>query len=83
MDDHYHQPIWPMIQGAANYAWNMIEEAWMMIWKPTATPQDRTVSDEPENICKIKSEMQDVDNNFLATNDSKGNEIITVVTQEG
>lgn len=34
MDDHHHQPIWPMVQGAANYAWNLIEEAWGMIWKP-------------------------------------------------
>jgi hypothetical protein len=45
MDDHHHQPVWPMIQGAANYAWNLIEEAWGMIWKPADESRERAVRD--------------------------------------
>ncbi|CBX94084.1 hypothetical protein IAQ61_003955 [Plenodomus lingam] len=32
MDDHYQQPIWPMLQGAVDYALNIAGEIWSMIW---------------------------------------------------
>jgi hypothetical protein len=38
MDDHHDQPVWPMVQGAANYAWNLIEEAVAMVWNPVHEP---------------------------------------------
>jgi hypothetical protein len=60
MDDHHDQPIWPMIQGAANYGWNLIEEALAMIWKPAVAPQAQAMGARPE--CKHQSdgEMREV-----------------------
>jgi hypothetical protein len=58
MDDHHHQPIWPMIQGAANYAWNLIEEAWGMIWKPA---EERTVRNESGGGARVETTMREVD----------------------
>ncbi|EAT84049.1 hypothetical protein SNOG_08881 [Parastagonospora nodorum SN15] len=48
MDDHRDQPLWPMIQGAANYAWNLIEEALAMIWKPAVIPQAQAMGARTE-----------------------------------
>ncbi|KAF2029681.1 hypothetical protein EK21DRAFT_33472, partial [Setomelanomma holmii] len=48
MDDHHHQPIWPMIQGAANYAWNLIEEAWGMIWTASAKSMAHAMRQQPQ-----------------------------------
>jgi hypothetical protein len=61
MDDYQHQPIWPMVQGAANYAWNLIEEAWGMIWRPAVEPQARVVKDEPARALETESEMREVE----------------------
>jgi hypothetical protein len=58
MDDHHHQPIWPMIQGAANYAWNLIEEAWGMIWKPA---EEGTVRNESGGGARVETTMREVD----------------------
>jgi len=58
MDDHHHQPIWPMIQGAANYAWNLIEEAWGMIWKPA---EERAVRAETGGVARVEATMREVD----------------------
>ncbi|KAH7356100.1 hypothetical protein BKA66DRAFT_254880 [Pyrenochaeta sp. MPI-SDFR-AT-0127] len=38
MDDHHHQPIWPMLQGALDYILNLAGEGWAMIWKPSQEP---------------------------------------------
>ncbi|KAF2829032.1 hypothetical protein CC86DRAFT_272688, partial [Ophiobolus disseminans] len=46
MDDHHQQPIWPMVQGAANYAWNLIEEAWAMVWKPRNESRETATREE-------------------------------------
>ncbi|KAF1919898.1 hypothetical protein BDU57DRAFT_155487 [Ampelomyces quisqualis] len=61
MDDHHDQPIWPMIQGAASYAWNMIEEAWAMIWRPAAEPRPVTVKGQIEYHDQAEGEMREVD----------------------
>jgi hypothetical protein len=60
MDDHHIQPIWPMVQGAANYAWNLIEEAWGMIWKPAAEPRARAMEQEPARAPQVVREMREV-----------------------
>ncbi|KAH7088752.1 hypothetical protein FB567DRAFT_619536 [Paraphoma chrysanthemicola] len=59
MDDYHHQPIWPMIQGAANYAWNLIEEAWSMIW-PQRTESSRIMIHGHERALHA-GEMSEVD----------------------
>lgn len=45
MDDHYYQPIWPMLQGALDYILNLAGEAWAMICTPGETPREQTVSE--------------------------------------
>jgi hypothetical protein len=67
MDDHHQQPIWPMVQGAANYAWNLIEEVWAMVWKPRSQAQAVTPSDGKERVEQPRREMQEVDKRFGAT----------------
>lgn len=62
MDDHHDQPIWPMLQGAANYAWNLIEEAWGMIWRPVAESQAGTAKGQAEyHHQAAEGEMREVD----------------------
>jgi hypothetical protein len=61
MDDHHDQPIWPMLQGAANYAWNLIEEAWGMIWRTTVESRAGTAVGQVEHHRQAKGEMQEVD----------------------
>ena len=43
MDDHYHQPIWPMLQGALDYILNLAGEAWAMIRQPNETTREQPV----------------------------------------
>lgn len=52
MDDHHQQPIWPMIQGAANYAWNLVEEAWAVVWKPAEQQRSRTVQATTADVAR-------------------------------
>ncbi|KAH8724850.1 hypothetical protein GQ44DRAFT_682306 [Phaeosphaeriaceae sp. PMI808] len=59
MDDHHHQPIWPMLQGAANYGWNLIEEAWSMVWKPVNATSYHAVKREKRLFQQNKCEMQE------------------------
>lgn len=62
MDDHHDQPIWPMLQGAANYAWNLIEEAWNMIWRPAAVSHGVAAKSQVEQHHQAaEGEMQEVD----------------------
>jgi hypothetical protein len=61
MDDHHDQPIWPMIQGAANYAWNLIEEAWAMIWRPAIELRACAVRDDAEDARNAEGQMREVD----------------------
>tara|TARA_R110002003_G_scaffold814_5_gene21570 strand:- start:22542 stop:22790 length:249 start_codon:yes stop_codon:yes gene_type:complete len=70
MDDHHHQPLWPMIQGAANYAWNLIEEAWGMIWPQRGEQSAVTVKPESERAFLI-GEMREVDGQVKAASDVK------------
>lgn len=67
MDDHHDQPIWPMIQGAANYAWNLIEEAWAMIWKQAGAPPAQAVCARTERKHQSDGEMREVDHDFAAS----------------
>lgn len=60
MDDHYDQPIWPMIQGAANYAFNIIEEVWGMIWRPIHKPQQQIESETQQQSRQTQGEMKEV-----------------------
>jgi hypothetical protein len=62
MDDHHDQPIWPMLQGAANYAWNLVEEAWSMIWRPAVGSHGFTAKSQVEHHHQAaKGEMREVD----------------------
>jgi len=67
MDDHHQQPIWPMIQGAANYAWNLIEEVWTMVWRPRVETSGATTSTVPERDSQIRSEMKKVETDKTVT----------------
>jgi hypothetical protein len=60
MDDHHHQPIWPMIQGAANYAWNLIEEALAMLWSPADAAREQMVRAQPDRGRCVGDEMREV-----------------------
>jgi hypothetical protein len=71
MDDHHHQPIWPMIQGSANYAWNLIEEAWAMIWKPIEAPQARTESYHTESVLQAENDTRDLSKDPKAEKEQK------------
>lgn len=66
MDDHYDQPIWPMIQGAANYAFNIIEEVWGMIWRPIYKPQQEPGSETLQPPRHSQGEMQEVGRDDIA-----------------
>lgn len=68
MDDHHDQPIWPMIQGAANYAFNLIEEAWGMIWKPIYESRQRTAGETSALPHQTQGEMKEVAASGIATN---------------
>ncbi|CAO2655046.1 Nn.00g117790.m01.CDS01 [Neocucurbitaria sp. VM-36] len=56
MDDHYHQPIWPMLEGALDYILNLAGEAWAMIRPPNETAREqqmremRNRSDQDESV---------------------------------
>jgi hypothetical protein len=71
MDDDHHQPIWPMIQGAANYAWNLIEEAWTMVWKPVDATPGQVVRGQAERVHHGKSEMREVVHDIMASSNAK------------
>jgi len=69
MDDHHQQPIWPMVQGAANYAWNLIEEAWAMVWRPRDESRGTAVIEEPQRVQQPRGEMQEVGKRLEETSD--------------
>jgi hypothetical protein len=56
-----------MIQGAANYAWNLIEEAWAMIWKQSGTPQAQAACAGTERKQQSDGEMREVGSDFAAS----------------
>lgn len=72
MDDHHHQPIWPMIQGAANYAWNLIEEAWNMLWMAANTAREQMIGHQGDSA-HHDSEMQEVLRNIATPRDTEHN----------
>jgi len=76
MDDYHDQPIWPMIQGAANYAWNLIEEAWAMIWKQGGTPQAQAVCARIERKHQSGGEIREVASDFAASEDSQHHPVL-------
>lgn len=54
MDDHYWQPIWPMIQGALDYALNLMGELLWMIWRPTEDHQPMLAVQAEHKIHDLK-----------------------------
>jgi hypothetical protein len=44
MDHHYHQPIWPLLEGAFDYTMNLAGELWTMIWTPIEQLRMKPVS---------------------------------------
>jgi hypothetical protein len=71
MDDHHDQPIWPMIQGAANYAWNLIEEVWALVWSPAGDPRTHAVREDMERANQAAREMREVDSKVTMANDTR------------
>jgi hypothetical protein len=71
MDDHHDQPIWPMVQGAANYAWNLIEEALDMVLKPAIERRACATKNEAERARKAEREMQDVNRGVAIADDAR------------
>jgi hypothetical protein len=71
MDDHHDQPVWPMVQGAANYAWNLIEEAVAMVWNPVHEPRAYAVRDDAAGTQKAEREMQEVNRGATIAGDEK------------
>jgi hypothetical protein len=43
MDHHYHQPIWPLLEGAFDYTMNLAGELWTMIWRPIEQPRKQPI----------------------------------------
>jgi hypothetical protein len=64
-----------MIQGTANYAWNLIEEAWAMIWKPVETPQARTERYDTKFTLPAENHTRDLNKNAKAGKEQKELEI--------
>jgi hypothetical protein len=60
-----------MVQGAANYAWNLIEEAWAMIWRPADEPRARAVKEDTERAHEAAREMQEVDSDVSVASDTR------------
>ncbi|KAH8640400.1 hypothetical protein IG631_03341 [Alternaria alternata] len=44
MDHHYHQPLWPLLEGAFDYTMNLAGELWTMIWRPVEQPYTQPAS---------------------------------------
>jgi hypothetical protein len=72
MDDHYDQPIWPMVQGAANYAWNLIEEVLAMVLKAAIEPRACAAKSDAERARKAEREMQGVNRGVATADDARG-----------
>jgi hypothetical protein len=49
-----------MIQGAANYAWNLIEEAFAMLWRPADATREQVVRAQPDRGRRVGDEMREV-----------------------
>jgi hypothetical protein len=49
-----------MVQGAANYAWNLIEEAWAMIWKSVDSPQAHAGRGDSKCISQSETDTRDL-----------------------
>jgi hypothetical protein len=60
-----------MVQGAANYAWNLIEEAWAMVWKSRNEFRGTAVEEGSKSIQHIRGEMREVNPRLGETTDPK------------
>jgi hypothetical protein len=60
-----------MIQGAANYAWNLIEEAWAMVWRPAGEPRARAVREDTKRSHQTTREMREVDGEVAIASDTR------------
>ncbi|KAF1846427.1 uncharacterized protein K460DRAFT_367218 [Cucurbitaria berberidis CBS 394.84] len=64
MDDHHHQPIWPMLQGALDYILNIAGEAWAMLRKQNEIPREQSAGEIREradrNETVVKQAGKDV-----------------------
>lgn len=58
-----------MIQGAANYAWNLIEEALAMVWKPAVATRGQAVKAQFKSVPQVAEEMREVPLNDKTTSD--------------
>lgn len=54
MDHQYHQPLWPLFEGAYDYTMNLAAEIWLMIWKAPEIPQTRAMSEMGSGAIKRK-----------------------------
>jgi hypothetical protein len=83
MDDHHQQPVWPMIQGAANYAWNLVEEAWAFVWKPAEQQQTQTMQITTGNVAGRDGAAREVSEPRVGNTQSANSATITDVVSEG
>lgn len=58
MDDHYYQPLWPMMQGALDYILNLAGEGWSMIWKQVEEPVQCAVKEMSEHSSQEEATVQ-------------------------
>jgi hypothetical protein len=49
-----------MIQGAANYAWNLIEEALAMLWRPADATREQVMRAQPARGRRVGDDMKEV-----------------------
>lgn len=60
MDDHHQQPIWPMVQGAVDYALNLAGEVWAMIYRQPEEPRAQPVREMSEMNAQTQEEVVQV-----------------------
>jgi hypothetical protein len=61
-----------MIQGAANYAWNLIEEALALIWKPSEAPRENFNVNEAKPALETENGTRDLGRGDKARNEREG-----------
>lgn len=61
MDHQYHQPLWPLFEGAYDYTMNLAAELWSMIWKAPEVAPTRPVCETNSGAVKREESATGID----------------------